>query len=540
MRGISPFSRRQNGNSSESNDHHAGAKMNTDELQSPSDDENTSLTNNSLDNTYSLNGVSFKDFLLYFYSKFNPDKISMIDYIAQEYAGDELIMISNMADKYQLSSSEMQRLIDVSKRTRGNNGNNGNRINNKTPQSKFQAPPSETDSEPESEPNSEPVSELSYSSSLRNTSSALYAQQRGAGRKGVSFSEANSVRTFDRHASPSRNDLGSRIAAPSSPSSTPASLQDIINRNKQQHDPAVTKSNLAHRSLLGNSLLSPSQQPGSRKPSPSLRSPSPTIGKGNGPKAQLQPHPAPIRSSSPLQSLVRNQVSEESVDPAAQQRMLNQKNLRDKMLQNQQQEALHQQRQNMLMHQQQEREQQQQQQLLGQEEQRLLRQQEEEEKQRQLQQVVLDDQQYLAQQVRTHNTDNQGTHSLQQQQQMGDGGNSAGHGGGDGDGDGGAQGTGRTQTVHIEEIQQELARTREALTAADQEREEVLRLLEDMAAAPHSLRMQNVVEEYLAGNRTRSNSLQTQVSGDVCDTHRVLSNACDDVCACACAGSTRA
>mmetsp|Transcript_15883 Transcript_15883/g.26590 ORF Transcript_15883/g.26590 Transcript_15883/m.26590 type:complete len:122 (+) Transcript_15883:155-520(+) len=81
--------------------------MSTDKPRVPCDEEDNSLEE------YSLNGVSFKDFLFHFYTKFNPEKIGMIDYIAQEYEGDEMIMISNLADKYQLSHAEMQRLIDA-------------------------------------------------------------------------------------------------------------------------------------------------------------------------------------------------------------------------------------------------------------------------------------------------------------------------------------------------------------------------------------------------------------------------------------------
>lgn len=54
-------------------------------------------------NLYTINDDTFTEFLVYFYSQFNPEKIRLIDYIAQEYVGDELIMISHLAQKYQLS-----------------------------------------------------------------------------------------------------------------------------------------------------------------------------------------------------------------------------------------------------------------------------------------------------------------------------------------------------------------------------------------------------------------------------------------------------
>ena len=434
LRSISPF-RKQSVSEGPPD-----SKMKTEELQSPSDEENNNTNNNNVHN-YNLSGVLFKDFLVYFYSKYNPEKINMIDYIAKEYQGDELIMISNLSDKYKLNPTEMQQIIDMSKRTNA---------------TKARPPPSDTDSEPESEPNSEPVSELS-TSSLRNSYSS---QQRM--RKGVSFSNANSVRTYDRNASPARIDTAI--------SSAPASLQDIINRGRQQ-EPASSRQNIINKGLLGNSLLSPAQQQGSHKPSPSMRSPSPTLGRGNGPKPQ--PHPAPVRSSSPLQTAIRNQTTDDT------DRLQNQRNLREKMLQNQQQEMLQHQRQQYMIQKQQEKDREFQQR----------QQQQEEEKHKQLKQVVEDDEKFVAEQVRNaerlhHDKDH---------------------------------GSSRTETIQLEEIQAELDRTRQALTVADQERAEVLRLLEEMAAAPHSARMQSVVEEYL-GNRTRANSIQS-VQSEVCSFH---------------------
>jgi hypothetical protein len=457
--------------------------MKSDELQAASDDDDHSNGNSSNGNTntntasiasasasangsasgekYSLNGVSFRDFLIHFYSKFNPEKIGMIDYIAQEYQGDELIMISNLADKYNLGHAEMQRIIDASKRA--------------LRQQQVRPAVSDTDSEPESEPNSEPtVSELSTGSLRHGGHMAYSSQQRG--RKGVSFSGANSVRTFDRDASPLRSDNG-RNTSPA-----PASLQDIINRNRPHEQ--SPKPSIASRGLLGNSLLSPSQQPGTRKPSPSMRSPSPTVGKGGGP----QPHPAPARSSSPLQNLVQSQGQGQG-SPDAAQRMLNQKILREKMLQNQQQEILAQQRQQLLDQQREQQEQrniqlqyeQQQHEQQQQQQQQHQQQQEAEMQQKTLQQVIQEDEEYVAQQVREQSQQPQ----VQDKQEV--------------------DGSSRTQSVHIEEIKLELARTKQALNEADKERDEVLHLLEEMAAAP--MQMKSVVEAYL-DNRSRSNSIQ--------------------------------
>lgn len=454
LRSISPFNRR-GGSDTDSADRvtpNSSTKMNTDELLAPSDEDNNSDANRNVEK-YSLNGVSFKDFLIHFYTNYNPEKIGMIDYIAQEYEGDELIMISNLAEKYQLSHAEMQRLIDASKRTGR--------------QQQTRPAHSDTDSEPESEPNSEPtVSELS-TGSMRQGGYGPYNGAQPRGRKGVSFSGSNSVRTYDRDASPLRSDGGGRRNT----SPSPASLQDIIQRNRQ-HDQSP-KSNMANRSLLGNSLLSPSQQPGARKPSPSLRSPSPTIGNGSGP----QPHPA--RSSSPLQNIVNSQGQSQSQrqrvedDPATQQRLLNKKIQREQMLQNQQQEMMAQQRQQLL------------------DQQHLQHQQEEEEKQKSLQQVVREDEEFLANQVRAHS---------QQEPQPEN-----------------TDGARRTQTVHIEEIKLELARTQQALTEADKERDEVLRLLEEMAAAP--MQMKSVVEAYL-DNRSRGNSAQHSRDVSVCSDNQ--------------------
>ena len=77
-------------------------------------------------NLYTINDDSFTEFLVYFYSQFNPEKIRLIDYIAQEYVGDELIMISHLAQKYQLSAGEMQQIIDEFQHMHSNSNGNGN------------------------------------------------------------------------------------------------------------------------------------------------------------------------------------------------------------------------------------------------------------------------------------------------------------------------------------------------------------------------------------------------------------------------------
>lgn len=429
--------------------------MVTEEL-SPSDEENSS---NNVEK-YNLNGISFKNFLVHFYSKYNPEKISMIDFIAETYESGEHILISDLAEKYQLSQAEMQRQIDASRRMA---------VSGKIT-SKSRGPPSDTsaDSEPESEPVSEPVSDISSSSlrpSFRQNGSPY--SQRGV-RKGVSFSEANSVRTFDRHSSPARSDSGDMNTMTKSQS--PASLQDIINRNKNKDRTQKVPTG----DSPSKTLLSPPQN-GIRSQSPSFK-----IQNGKDEAQITRANPAPMRSSSPLQNVVYNQSSGEEYH------LKKQREMREKMVQNQQEDVLHQRRQQY------QREQ---------EQKALLQQQQQErdriqQKQQQLQQVVMDDTQYVANQV-------QAQEELSQRNQP-DGNHYSENGNSENN-----PGPGRSEAVHIEEIKLELERTRKALSVADEEKERVLQLLEEMAAAP--MEMRGVVEQFLSSydrGRSRSNSVQ--------------------------------
>lgn len=65
--------------------------------------------------TWSVEGINFLQFLQIFYEKYNPEKLSSIDFIYQEYKGEEMVLIYELAEKYHLSHDEMQKLLNLSK-----------------------------------------------------------------------------------------------------------------------------------------------------------------------------------------------------------------------------------------------------------------------------------------------------------------------------------------------------------------------------------------------------------------------------------------
>ena len=67
--------------------------------------------------TWSLHGVDFLSFLRVFYQRFNPQKVSAIDFIYDQYKGDEMVLIFELAEKYNLSQEEMQDIIDSTKQS---------------------------------------------------------------------------------------------------------------------------------------------------------------------------------------------------------------------------------------------------------------------------------------------------------------------------------------------------------------------------------------------------------------------------------------
>mmetsp|Transcript_12101 Transcript_12101/g.18287 ORF Transcript_12101/g.18287 Transcript_12101/m.18287 type:complete len:803 (+) Transcript_12101:197-2605(+) len=64
--------------------------------------------------TWSLDNVDFLKFLRVFYSKFNPEKLSTIEYIYEQYKGDEMVLIYQLAEKYELTHDAMQAIINSS------------------------------------------------------------------------------------------------------------------------------------------------------------------------------------------------------------------------------------------------------------------------------------------------------------------------------------------------------------------------------------------------------------------------------------------
>jgi hypothetical protein len=65
--------------------------------------------------TWSVEGINFLQFLQIFYEKFNPEKLSSIDFIYKEYKGEEMVLIYELAEKYNLSQEAMQKILNLSK-----------------------------------------------------------------------------------------------------------------------------------------------------------------------------------------------------------------------------------------------------------------------------------------------------------------------------------------------------------------------------------------------------------------------------------------
>lgn len=65
--------------------------------------------------TWSVEGINFLQFLQIFYERFNSEKLSSIDFIYQEYKGEEMVLIYELAEKYHLSQDEMQKILNLSK-----------------------------------------------------------------------------------------------------------------------------------------------------------------------------------------------------------------------------------------------------------------------------------------------------------------------------------------------------------------------------------------------------------------------------------------
>mmetsp|Transcript_20286 Transcript_20286/g.29117 ORF Transcript_20286/g.29117 Transcript_20286/m.29117 type:complete len:852 (-) Transcript_20286:95-2650(-) len=99
VRSISPFSRKRN---TDVNDPGPSVPLHTDE----DDDSRDSRM-------WSLEGIDFLKFLRTFYTMFNPDKVSSVEYIYDQYQGDELVLICQLSEKYDLSRDDMQAIIDT-------------------------------------------------------------------------------------------------------------------------------------------------------------------------------------------------------------------------------------------------------------------------------------------------------------------------------------------------------------------------------------------------------------------------------------------
>lgn len=97
-RAISPFSMKKPVNDTKS------VKEEEEE-----DDEPPSIYDSY---TWDLNGVNLSMALFFFYSQYNPSKVNRVEQIVKEFEGEEILMLQEICERYQLSENDMQRFLE--------------------------------------------------------------------------------------------------------------------------------------------------------------------------------------------------------------------------------------------------------------------------------------------------------------------------------------------------------------------------------------------------------------------------------------------
>ena len=414
-----------------------------------------------------------KKVLSTFYSRYNPSKISAIDEILLQYQGEEMVLLFELAEVYNLSQSDMQSIIDESKKSDVEVESSISSVSERKSRSR----------EPQPSRSQEFHSTGTHTWENRTTDRKPHKSQSGIGRKPPHSNEPNAYHaTYDVNTLPKRLPSGGTTSSvesrtgTSSTTVTPMTLQDIINTSRRSESLATKKSvrfspNLEVPTTTSYHTLSKSNTDRTRPdrfPSPSTTQPDTASSSGkvnslddtipNG-SANMLSHPVVHRDGSNAEASSSqvpssNAPSWEHSDVAVDSISSNQDELDGP---------------NVSVHQHQHHQQ--------------------------------------------HVT---GTWSSPHESPPAtDRGSRGDHGGGGGsaiprydhqamatpaDHSSSArytteEGAVRTHSVGLEEMKRELERTRHALSEADRERHEVLNLLQEVAAAPYE--MQEVVERYL-------------------------------------------
>lgn len=79
------------------------------------EDPNIPVGQSTTKPTWSLQGTDLQKVLTVFYTQHNPDKISAIGEILEQYRGEEMVLLYELAEVYNLSQADMQKMIDDSK-----------------------------------------------------------------------------------------------------------------------------------------------------------------------------------------------------------------------------------------------------------------------------------------------------------------------------------------------------------------------------------------------------------------------------------------
>ena len=61
---------------------------------------------------WDLSNVDLKTALKLFYRQYNPEKSFIVGEIVQKYAGDEILLLQQLCERYNLSEAEMQEYLD--------------------------------------------------------------------------------------------------------------------------------------------------------------------------------------------------------------------------------------------------------------------------------------------------------------------------------------------------------------------------------------------------------------------------------------------
>jgi hypothetical protein len=253
--------------------------------------------------TWSVEGINFLQFLQIFYERYNPEKLSSIDFIYKEYQGEEMILIYELAEKYNLSHEAMQKILNTTKTTLPGSGQL--QVDTMAALSKHGPPSSSSQGSGTHNtthsviaPNWQTRRTTERSSSTRNVSPYLSSSSAKQDRQQQHHQEQQPM----GEPQPQRDETQTTTRS----SAAPMSLQDII-QTTRQNDLLAKKS--VRFSMTDPDAEQDLASEGNSSQSASLPSPSPASGVllstkrvSNFGSNQIQQHLQPTPSSTPTLS----------------------------------------------------------------------------------------------------------------------------------------------------------------------------------------------------------------------------------------------